>query len=189
MTFDGVAAVAAGITLAVSGACLMAFFATEIEVWGRINDATTALFAALLIPAALGALERFGDSSWLRSATYLGIAGMVVVVVTSGLTAAGKLDWLVSAKIGGVGFAAMLVWMAAVCVAILQRGGAPDALAWLGLVGIVFAGVGAVLAIRFVRAHGSFTGAVQPPASLSVTFGLGFLCLLGWTVWLGFSLG
>ena len=41
-----------------------------------------------------------------------GIVGALIVAVTSGMTAAARLDWLVSAKIGAVGFAGLLAWVA-----------------------------------------------------------------------------
>ena len=59
MTAGGVSAIAAGLTLVVSGACLGVFFSTEREAWGRANDATTALFALLMIPAVVAVYERY----------------------------------------------------------------------------------------------------------------------------------
>lgn len=190
MTLAGISAVAAGVTLLVSGACLVVFFPAGKDVWGRANDATTALFALLMIPPALELYERYTPGSrWVVGIpTLLGIAGLLVVAVTSGMTAAAKLGWLVSAKIGGAGFAGFLAWMSAVCVLILARGDLPEALAWFGFVTLTIALVLAVLTIAFIRSHGSLSGEVQPPAAMWVAFGLAFLCFPAWIVWLGFSL-
>ena len=190
MTLAGVSAVAAGVTLLVSGACLVVFFGAGKDVWGRANDATIALFALLMIPSALELYERYAPGSrWVVGIpTLLGIAGLLVVAVTSGMTAAAKLDWLVSAKIGGVGFAGFLAWVGAVCVLILRRGDLPQSLAWFGFVSLGIALVVAVAAIAFIRSHGSLSGEVQPPAAMWVAFGLTFLGFPAWIVWLGISL-
>ena len=83
----GVSAVAAGIVFVISGACIVVFFSTDKEAWGRANDATIALFAALMIPPAIEIYERYTPGSRLLVGlpTLLGIVGMLVIVVTSGL--------------------------------------------------------------------------------------------------------
>lgn len=183
-------AVAAAIALCVSAACLVFFFATQKDSWGRANDATTALFAALMIPPALELYGRYAvGARWtVGLPTLVGILGMLVIVITSGLTAAARLDWLISAKIGAAGFGGFLVWMAAACLWILRQGGLPNTLAWLGLLTVVSAAVAAGLSIRFIRKHGSFSGDVQPSAGIWIAFVAAFLGLLAWTVSLGVSL-
>ena len=190
VTLAGISTVAAGIALLVSGVCLVVFFTTEIEEWGRANDATIALFAALMIPAAFEIYDRYAvGSRWaVGMPTLIGIAGMLVIMVTSGLTALAKLDWLLSAKIGAVGFGGFLTWMATACVLILRRGGLPDSLAWFGLITVGIMGVTVALSIRFIRLHGSLSGEVQPPVGMWVVLAIAFLCLPAWTMWLGVSL-
>ncbi len=190
MTAAGMSAIAAGVTLVVSGACLGVFFSTEREAWGRANDATTALFGLLMIPAVVAVYVRYAPGSrWaVGIAAMLGIVGALIVAVTSGMTAAAKLDWLVSAKVGAVGFAGLLAWVAATSWLILGRGGLPDGLAWLGLVTVgvsVVAGIGTALVIR---AQGSLQGDSQPPSSLWAAYGVAFVGVVGWCVWLGIAL-
>ena len=179
----GVSAVAAGIVFVISGACLAVFFSTDIEAWGRANDATIALFAVLMIPVVV---DLHGQVFGV--ATMLGVAGLLVIAVTSGLTAMAKLDWLLSGKIGGAGFGGFLAWITALCVAILRDGGLPAGLAWFGLVTVAILGVMLVLALRFVRTHGSFTEGVEPPVGMWIAFAAAFLCVPVWTLWLGVSL-
>jgi hypothetical protein len=105
----------------------------------------------------------------------LGVAGLLVVVVTSGLTALAELDWLISAKIGAFGFGGFLAWMIWVSTLILQRGGLPDALAWFGVATAGVVGMAVAMSIRFIRIPGSLSGNVQPPVELWVVFGIGFL--------------
>ena len=190
MTLAGISAVAAGIVFLISGACIGVFFVSEKDAWGRANDGTIALFAALMIPPAVEIYERYAPGSrWVVGPlTLIGIAGMLVIVVTSGLTAAAKLDWLLSAKIGAVGFGGLLTWITTACVLILQRGGLPDALARLGLVTVGIMGVTAGLTIRLIRVHGSLSGEVQPPLGMWVLFAVAFLRVPAWTVWLDVSL-
>jgi len=176
----GAATVAAGLSLAISGACLVVFFTTDREAWGRANDATTALFALLMIPAALAV-----GPPW---AAALGVAGLLVIAVTSGLTAAGKLDWLLSAKIGGVGFAAFLLWIVAACADVLRNGGSPDALAWLGLLTAALVGIALVVVIRFIRRHGTLFDEREASIGMWLPAVAAYLCLVAWTVWLGFAL-
>jgi hypothetical protein len=183
-------ALTAATALLVSGALLVAFFRSGSEVLGRANDATTALFAGLMIPVTVEVYQRFGpDSRWAAGAsTLLGILGLMTVASTSALTAAARLHWLLSAKIGGVGFAGFLIWMGAVCVMIVGRGGLPRALAWFGFVVLGIAAVAAGLAMTFLRAHGSFSGDIQPSPALSAIFALAYLCFPTWIGWLGVSL-
>lgn len=187
MTPAGVSAVAAAAALLISGACIVVFFTTEVDAWGRANDATIALFALLMIPPVAEVSRRYATGP-IRVAGAVGICGLLVVAVSSGLTAAAKLDWLLSAKIGAVGFAGYLVWMSAASVRILGPGGLPDALGWFGLATVLIIGLVVGLSVRFIRIHGSLSGEVQPPIRMWVVFGVAFLCLTAWTILLGVSL-
>jgi hypothetical protein len=190
MNSSGVSAVGAGIAFIISGACIAVFFTTEEEAWGRANDATIASFAALMIPPVLEIYDRYAKGErWIAALpTLLGVAGLLIVVVTSGLTALAKLDWLLSAKIGAFGFGGFLAWMIWVSTLILRRGGLPDALAWFGVATAGVVGMAVAMSIRFIRIHGSLSGNVQPPVELWVVLGIAFLCLATWTIWLGLSL-
>jgi len=176
----GGATVAAGVSLAISGVCLAIFFTTDREAWGRANDATTALFALLMIPAALAV-----GPAW---AAALGVAGLLVIAGTSGLTAAGKLDWLLSAKIGGVGFAGFLGWIVVTCADVLRNGGFSEALAWLGLLAAALVGIALVVVIRFSRLHGTLFDEREPSIGMWIPAVAAYLCLVTWTVWLGLAL-
>lgn len=180
MTSAGIFAVAAGLALAISGACL-AIFMTDREALGRANDATIALFAVLMIPAVL-------EVQTPQAAGALAVAGMLVIAVTSGLTAAGRLDWLVSAKIGGVGFAGYIVWLIAACVQALAAGGLPAALGWFGLVTAGLAAITLVVVLRFIKTHGRLFEDADPPTAVRIAPTAAYLCLVVWTVWLGFAL-
>lgn len=59
-----------------------------------------------MIPPVIAVYERFtAGSRWLDGIpALLGIPGLLVGTVTSEMTAAAKLDWLVSAKLGAIGF-------------------------------------------------------------------------------------
>ena len=178
MTGAGVSTVAAGLALAISGACLAIFFMTDREAWGRANDATIALFAVLMLPAVL-------DVESNAIATALGVGGLLVVAVTSGLTAAGKLDWLLSAKIGGIGFAGFMAWMIAACIS----GDLPADLRGFGLATAGLALISLIVVLSFIRTHGHmFEGDAQPPTAVIIGPTLTYLCLVAWTVWLGFEL-
>jgi len=157
---SGASAVAAGIAFLVSGACIAVFFATEKEAWGRANDATIALVAALMIPPVLEIYELYSPGSKLIVGlpTAFGVIGLLVVVITSGLTALAKLDWLLSAKIGAFGFGAFLAWVIWLCMLILREGGLPDALAWFGLATADLAAMEADMPIGMIGRFGAALG-------------------------------
>jgi hypothetical protein len=186
----GVAALGAAVCLAVSAACLGLFFSTGNEAWGRANDATTALAALLLIAPVAAVPSRIdGGASALHDVTtWIGVAGLLVVAATSAMTAAGRLDWARSAKIGGIGFAGFLLWLVVSGTEILTEGGLPNALAWLGFVAGAATGVASVIAFSFSRKHGQLFGEVQPPATLTVSAGIAFVAVGSWCVVLGFGL-
>ena len=180
MSGAGGAAVAAGLALVVSGASLAVFFTTDREAWGRTNDAATALFAVLMIPAVLEVGSGY--------AAALGTAGLLVIAVTSGLTAGAKLDWLLSAKIGGVGFAAYLMWIVSTCVAALRHEGFSEVFAWLGLLTAALVGLAVVVVVRFSKVDGALFGDRQPSAGTWIPAIAAYVCLVVWTVWLGVAL-
>jgi len=186
----GIAAIAAAVSLVVSGVCLAIFFSTGKEPWGRANDATTALAAFLLVApvAVVPSHIESGASLLLDVCTWIGVAGLLVIAMTSTLTAAGRLDWARSAKIGGIGFAGFLLWLVVSGAEILIRGGMPDALAWLGFVAGFATAVAAVVAFSFSRSYGQLFGEIQPPATLSAAAGIAFVAIVAWAVVLGFAL-
>jgi len=181
MTTAGTCAVAAGLALAISGVCLALFFMTDREAWGRANDATIALFAVLMIPAVL-------EVQTPQAAGAFGVAGLLVIAVSSALTAAGKFDWLLSAKIGGVGFAGFMLWMIAACVSIIRDGTLPNALGWLGLLTAGLVALGLVVVLPFIKTHGRLFEDADPPTAVWIAPTAAYLCLVVWTVWLGFAL-
>jgi len=181
--------VVAGVVLLASGVCLGVFFSTEREAWGRTNDATIALWALLMAPAAFEVYLRYGDRSrWVVGGlTALALVGEIVVAATSGLTAVGLLDWKLSAKIGSLGFCAFATWMAGVSGFVFAWGGLPRAFAWFGIVTLVLAVAAALLGLRHARAGGLDEQRMPPPATSGI-LALAFLCLVAWCVWLGVAL-
>lgn len=190
MSLAGASAIAASVALLTSGVALTLFFSTQIELWGRLNDATSALFGVLMMPPAIELARRAAEGSRpvALAASAVGLAGMTIIAGTSGLTAAGKLDWLVSAKIGLVGFAGLLLWVTVVSVEATGGATFPRAFAWLGVATVCLAVLGAVAAIRFIRAHGTLAGEVPLPLTVSAPFALVFVGFVTWTSWLGLEL-
>lgn len=172
----------------VAVACLVLFFMTEREAWGRANDATTALFALLMIPAMFEVYERYAPGArWsVGLPTAAGLVGAIAIGISSGMTAAGRLDWRASAKIGAIGFLGYAAWMGMTCLLILSRGGLPNDLAWLGLLCLGLATLAIAPTVRFVRAGG--INDRMPPTGTVALFVVVFVCFTVWTIWLGVSL-
>ena len=190
MSAAGAASLGAAVSLVVAGACLGIFFSTGNEAWGRANDATTALAALLLISPVLAVPSHIegGTAGLLDIATWVGVAGLLLVAVTSTMTAAGRLDWARSAKVGGIGFAGFLLWLLVAGAEILTRGGLPEVLAWLGFLAGAATAVAAVVAFSFSRRHGRLFGEVQPPPALTSSAVIAFVAIVAWAVVLGFAL-
>lgn len=84
-----------------------------------------------------------------------------------------------------MGFAGLLLWVTVVSVEATGGATFPRAFAWLGVATVSLAVLGAVAAIRFIRAHGTFAGEVPLSATLSSLFVPVFVGSVTWTAWLG----
>ena len=186
----GILAIAAGTSLFLSGLCLAIFFSTWDERWGRLNDATIALFAALMVPVAFAVHERSGSGWFAGTATAAGVVEMLLIAGSSALTALGRLDWRRSARVGAAGFAGFLVWMAATVEKALTDGSLPAGLTWFGLLTLAVATVAIGSAIRFVRAGGldAIEAGGRPHARTVAPFVVALCCFPVWAVWLGLAL-
>jgi hypothetical protein len=189
MSAAAVSAFAAALALLGAGVCLALFFSTQREAWGRANDATTALGALLLIPPVIDARGLVGGAPvLLQVATVIAVLGLLTIGVASTMTALGRLAWDRSAKIGGVGFAGFVAWLAVLGIVSLARGGLPVWLAWLGLATAIIVVVAAVVGIGFARRHGTLFEEADPPASLWITATIAYVGALAWIVLLGIEL-
>ena len=189
----GVATVAAGLVLIASGAFLAVFFSTWKEPWGRANDATIALFAVLMIPAVFGVYDLYGyRSRWLVGiVAAVALAGVLTIAVSSGLTAAGRLDWRRSAKIGAFGFVGFVVCIVGVAAFALAWNGLPRAFAWFGIATAVLTAAAVSTAVRFTTGGGveAIERGERPPAAAMAVLVAAFVCYPAWCIWLGLSLG
>jgi hypothetical protein len=190
MSAAAVSAFAAALALLAAGACLALFFSTEREPWGRANDATTALGAILLIPPVIDArgLIVGGAPVLLQVATVIAVLGLLTIGVASTMTALGRLAWDRSAKIGGIGFAGFVAWLAVLGVVSLARGGLPMWLAWIGLATAIVVVVAAVVGIDFARRHGTLFEEADPPATLWIAATIAYAGAVAWIVLLGVEL-
>jgi hypothetical protein len=193
VTAAGSLAVAAGIVALISGILLGAFFATGREWLGRANDATSALFMVMLIPAALVLGDRLGALQpwWFGAATVIGLLGLGAGIIFSILAAMGRLSITQLTRYQGGAFGVVLVWVGLISEGGIRHEVLPSGLGWLGL-GTVLAGAVAVITlVRLARRAGSIEalGRMDRPPPLAAAATL--TALLGfpaWCVWLGFSL-
>lgn len=174
----GIAALAAGPVLALSGVALALFFGGRGERWGPINDVLVAIALVLLAPAlvAVSVLAADVTGPWVVAVSLLGLAGIALAAGGQLLLVAGRIDLQTSFVTGGLGMLALLPWALGVIV-----------LAFWG--DVVSDAVGALLALSLVLVV--LTAAValvtRGPALWAVASALG-LTLTVWLMALGLDL-
>lgn len=188
----GPATIAAGILACIAGILLAVFFATSKDAWGRANDAASAAFAMLLVPAALAMNERYASVAgpWMLAVTALGLIAMSVAAGASVLTALGRLAVEDLTRWQGGSFAALFAWVGAVSTAVVTFGGLPAGIGWLGLAATVLAIVATLEIVRLVRRHGleELTKLARPPLVAAGATLAAFVLFPIWCVWLGLAL-
>jgi len=184
--------VAAGILAAVAGMLLGVFFATGSDAWGRANDAASAAFAVLLVPAALVLYDRYAPAAgvWAGAFTTLGLAAIAAAAVSSALTALGRLSVADLTKWQGGSFAALFLWVGAVSVSVLAYGGLPAGIGWLGLAATGLALVATLEIVRIVRRVGieELARLTRPPVLAAGAALAAFVAFPLWCISLGLAL-
>jgi hypothetical protein len=144
-TLAGWCAIAAGVVMIVSGLFLAAFFATGRDALGRLNDATSVIFALLLIPAVLAVGDVLGSiGAWSTLTVVLGLIGVGLVAVTSLLTAAGKLTVRQLTIWQGGSFAILMAWVILASVVGLAAGLLPSGLCLVGVAAGILTAIAAI---------------------------------------------
>jgi hypothetical protein len=131
----GYGALGAIATLVVAGVALGIFFSDTdgMAIFGPINDVTTAISLALIVPAviAVGRLARTGG--WFSALSWLTAAGMLVAGAGLILLVVGVVDLMGSFVIGGVGILPFLAWLVALAWLALRGQLLSPALGWWAL--------------------------------------------------------
>lgn len=187
----GWCAIAAGVVMIVSGLFLAAFFATGRDSLGRANDATSVVFAILLVPAVLAVGDLLGSlAMWPAVTVALGLVGVGLVAVTSLLTAAGKLSVEQLTKWQGGAFVVLMAWVIFASLLGWASGLLPTGLCTLGLAAGVLTAIAAISIGFEVRRHGMarLSQMTRPPiVPIVATLGAAVALPL-WSIWLGVSL-
>jgi hypothetical protein len=187
-TLAGWCAIAAGIVMIVSGLFLAAFFATGRDALGRANDATSVVFAVLLVPAVLAVGDLLGSSGiWSTVTMVLGLISIGLVAVTSLLTAAGKLTVRQLTIWQGGSFAVLMAWVILVSLVGLAAGLLPSGLCLVGVAAGVLTSIAAISIGVEVRRVGvaSLSDMSRPPiVPIVATLGAAVALPL-WSIWLG----
>jgi hypothetical protein len=187
----GWCAIVAGAVMVASGVFLAAFFATGRDALGRANDATSAVFAILLVPAVLAVGDLTASLAiWSTVTVVLGLVGVGLVALTSLLTAAGKLTVEQLTKWQGGAFVVLMAWVIVSSLVGLASGLLPSGLCLLGLAAGVLAATAAI-SIGFEVRRVGMTGLSQmtrpPLVPMLATLGAAVVLPL-WSIWLGVSL-
>lgn len=185
-------AIAGGVFAVVAGVLLAVFFATGREVFGRANDAASAMMAVLLVPAALAVSDLYRDSGpFMVAVTTVGVAAMVETAIASSLTAAGRLTVAQLVIWQGGGFVVLFTWVLGVSLAALAWDRLPAALGWLGVIAATLVVIAIVSIARLIRRPGglgSLSSMRRPPIVPVVSSLVAFACFPIWCIWLGLSL-
>lgn len=187
-TLAGWCAIAAGVVMIVSGLFLAAFFATGRDALGRANDATSVIFAVLLIPAVLAVGDLLGSiGTWSTVTVVLGLAGVGLVAGTSLLTAAGKLTVEQLTKWQGGAFVVLMAWVIVASVVGWASGLLTLGLCLLGLTAGALSAIAAIsigLEVRRVGMAGLSEMRRPPTVPIVATLGAAVALPL-WSIWLG----
>lgn len=162
-------------TLVASAIALALFFGGAGAIFGPINDVLLGLTMVLLVPAILSvrALAAGRVGAWFTGVSWLGLAGLAVVVAGQVLLVTGLIPLAASFVTLGVGFVAFLVWAGAVALLALRSG-------------LVARSVGGwAIALGGSLAAAAVTWGVLPMTTWSI-FGIALLvAFTGWLVALG----
>lgn len=179
-------AIAAGIAFGAALLLLVTFFVTRDERYDRIAEWSFVAFALLAIPTMLTVAGRLPEGGLIvGTVTVVGIAGVAVLGLGELASTLRIVDFRRMAPLITLGFMAYLVWIGAVSVVVLARGGLPINLGWLGIVTIA---VGAVIVGSIVTVPGVVGGQTEPPRGRMTAFFLPMAGIVAWMIWLGMSL-
>jgi hypothetical protein len=176
----------AGVFFALALVRLSVFFIAKSKLADNLSNWAFLAFEILMIPVILEIHRRYVDHSALTwIATVIGLAAMVVLIVSSLLVGAGRVTF---ARVGAVqagAFAVFAVWIAATSWFALAFGGLPAGLAWLGFVAIVVT----LGAIAWMMRDRALVRGERPPNRAEMAMGVvPFIALAAWLIWLGASL-
>ena len=182
----GWVAAGAGITFGLSLLMLALFFVRHDARFDRVAEWSFVAFALMAIPTIVSVAGLFPDTGLVIGvATVVAVVGVAVV----GLGELGSTLSLVEFRRIGplvtLGFLAFLGWIGTVSVITLGGGRLPASLGWLGLGSIV---LGILSVVWLVRLPGVTTGAKEPSPGQMAVFFVPMIGIVGWMIWLGFSL-
>jgi hypothetical protein len=192
MSAAGAATIAAGVLALVSGVLLAIFFATGKVAWGRANDAASAAFALLLVPALItlhGRLEPVvGPVAFALTAS--GVAAVIGTTIFSALAALGRLSIGHITTWQGGSFGLLFAWVGLISLVGLVTDRLPTGVAWLGLVAMTFALIATIEVGRLVRRFGmdELARMTRPPLIAAGATLVALVAFPVWCVWLGLSL-
>ncbi len=175
----GTAALAAAVTLLLSGIALALFFGGFGYIFGPVNDVLLGLTFVLLVPAILEVrlLSSSTVGSWFSWLSYAAIAGIVVLVIGQVALVTRMISLQTSFVTLSVGVLPFLVWATALAVLSLQG----------RLLGPALGRWGIAFALALVSAAVGWY--VLPMAVWSVLGAALLVTFLGWIVTLGRQLG
>ncbi len=178
--------VLAGVFFALALTLLVVFFMAKSELADRLSNWAFLGFEILMIPMIVEIHRRYVDHTALTwVATVIGMAAMVVLIVSGLLVVAGRVTFPQVAIPQTAAFAAFTLWMGATSWFALGFGGLPAALGWLGLAAIVVS-LGAIA--WMVRDRALVRGERDPTRPEMAMSVVPFVALAAWLIWLGASL-
>lgn len=181
-----VIATGAGTFFGLALAMLAAFFRTQDVRYDRLAEWSFVAFALLGVPTILATAGLLPvHQVAVPVLTGLGVAGVVALGVGEAGTTLGILDFRRIAVPVTIAFVAFLVWIGGVSVLVVLDGRLGAGVGWLGIVTIL-SGLGTTgwMAAR----RGVLTGERAPSTAQVAVLLLVVVGIVGWMVWLGFSL-
>ena len=173
----------AGLALLVAAGLLIFFFVTENETADKASNWFFLVFYGLMawtVVEVHSVYVDIGAAVWVL--TIAGLAALAVLFVGTLLIVLDLIDFRKVAMITTGAFLIVMLWMLAVSILIVSRGGLPNPLGWLGI-GIMSA---SLLVIGVAATDRELImGEKTPGPGLNALYGLIFVGLTVWIVWLG----
>lgn len=176
----------AGVSFALALVLLSVFFIAKSRLADDLSNWAFLAFEILMIPVIVEIHRRYVDHTALTwIATVIGVAAMVVLIVSGLLVGAGRVTFARVGAVQGGAFAVFTVWIAATSWFVLAYGGLPAGLAWLGAAAIVVT----LGAIAWMMRDRALVRGERPPTRPEMAMGVvPFVALAAWLIWLGASL-
>lgn len=181
----GIVTVLAGVALFAASGLLIVFFVNQSETADRAANWFFLAFYVLMAWSAIEVHRFYADSAgytWIL--TVVVVAALTTSFVSTLLVVAGRVPFTRVATPTTVGFLVLMLWMLAVSILILTKGGLTEGLGWLGVATMT---LGLLVVGGLSTDREMLTGEKVPGKGVLGFFVVILVGLTTWIIWLGLA--